>query len=162
VRSENKSFIRLSVWGTAAVALMVVAVLTAGSLVIPYQLAAPASGRIARPFAEQQIANLDTSMAALEQALAKKDWKSIQEDAGQASQALDRLIAAAPAIGSLTPHHGSPTMEELRARLRSAADCLSQAQQAARDKDAEGVQAALRKFREFYEPVEKAAASPKS
>ncbi|HEY7159099.1 MAG TPA: permease prefix domain 1-containing protein [Gemmataceae bacterium] len=162
VRSENKSFIRLSTWGTVAVALMVVGILTAGSLVIPYQLAAPASGRIARPYAEQQIASLDTSMAALEEALAKKDWKLIQEDASQASQAVGKLIAAAPAIGSLTPHHGSPTMEELRTRLRSAADCLSEAQQAAHEKDAEGVQAALRKFREWYEPVGKAAASPRS
>jgi hypothetical protein len=35
VRSENKSFIRLSVWGTAALALMVTAILIAASLVIP-------------------------------------------------------------------------------------------------------------------------------
>lgn len=160
VRSENKSFIRLSVWGTAAVGLLMIAILQAGSLVIPYQLAAPATIRIARPFAVQQIARIDTSIADLEQALAKKNWESIEDHANRASEALDRLVSAAPAVGSLTPRHGSPNMVELRAQLRAANECLSEAQQAARQKDAEGVEAAVRKFRGLYEPAGKAAARP--
>jgi hypothetical protein len=160
VRSENKSFIRLSVWGTVAVGLMVLGILTAGSLVIPYQLAAPATGRLARPFAMQQLASIDTSLSALEQALAKKNWDSIQEHANQASLAVNRLVAAAPAIYSLTPKQGSPTLEELRAELRSADGYLAEAQQAAQEKDAGRVEAAVRRFRELYGPVGKAATKP--
>jgi hypothetical protein len=160
VRSENKTLIRLSAWGTVAVGLLVAGVLTAGSLVIPYQLAAPATGRIARPYALQQFAAIDTSLAALEQALAKKGWEEIQERTNQASQALDRLVGSAAALGSLTPHDGPPGVDDLRAQLRSAGAYLSEAQQAARDKDESRFQAALRKFREVYGPVREAAARP--
>lgn len=160
VRSENKSFIRLSVWGTVAVGLLMVVIVQAGSLVIPYELAAPATARIARPFAVQQIARIDTSIADLEQALAQKNWESIQDHANRASEALDRLVSAAPAVGSLTPRHGSPNMEQLRAQLRSAHGCLSEVQQAARQKDAGRVEASVRKFRALYEQAGKAAARP--
>jgi hypothetical protein len=157
VRSENKSIIRLSLWGTAAVGLMVFGILTAGSLVIPYQLAAPAMGRIARPFAMQQLASVDKSVAALEQALAKKNWGSVQERADEASQALDRLVSAAPAVFSLTPEHGPPSLEELRTQLKVANGCLSEARQAAQEKDAGRVEAALQKFRELYGRTGKSA-----
>jgi hypothetical protein len=159
VRSENKSFIRLSCWGTAAVGLMVIGILTAGSLVIPYQLAAPAMGRMARPFAMQQIASIDTSIAAIEQALAKKNWESIQEHANRASEALDRLVSAAPAVYSLTPEHGPPSLEELRTQLKAANGCLSEAQQAAQEKNEAQVKAAMQKFHSFYRPAGRATKS---
>ncbi len=155
VRSENKSFIRLSVWGTTAGGLIVVAILTAAALVIPYQLAAPAMGRMARPFAMQQLASIDTSISAAEQALERKNWDSIQEHTSQASQTLNSLVAAAPAIYSLTPQQGPPTLEELRAELKSANGYLSEAQKAAQEKDAGRVEAAMRRFRELYGPVGK-------
>jgi hypothetical protein len=162
VRSENKSFIRLSVWGTVAIALMVFGILTAGSLVIPYQLAAPATGRIARPFAKQQLASIDTSIAALEQELAKKNWESVQEHANQASEALTGLVSAAPAVYSLTTQNGPAInrLEELRVQLRAANGCLSETQQAAQAKDAGRVEASLRKFRELYGPAARAATKP--
>jgi hypothetical protein len=160
VRSENKSFIRLSVWGTAAVALLVFGILTAGSLVIPYQLAAPAVGRIGRPFAVQQLASIDDSIAALEKGLAIKNWDTIQAQASQASQALDKLVASAPAVYSLTSPHEARGLEGLRAKLKAANGYLMVAQQAAQEKDAGRVEAALRTFRELYGPVAKAAAKP--
>ncbi|HEY7326742.1 MAG TPA: permease prefix domain 1-containing protein [Gemmataceae bacterium] len=160
VRSENKSVIRLSAWGTVAVGLMIAAVLTGGSLVIPYQLAAPATGRIARPFAIQQLASIDTSIGALEQALSKKNWESMQEHADHASQSLTKLVAAAPAVRSLTPESGPTQLPELRAKLSHANNFLAEAQQAAREKDVGRVEASLRKFRGLYEPVVKAAPKP--
>jgi hypothetical protein len=160
VRSENKSFIRLSVWGTAAVGLMVTSLLTAGSLVITYMVATPATNGIVRPWAMQQIDSIDTSITALEQALAKKDWESIEEHANQASQNLERLVAAAPAVGSLTHQDGRPSFEKLRAQLKSANACLLEAQQAARAKDAGRVEAAVQKFRELIGPTGKAATKP--
>src|SRR5437016_14567979 len=79
VRSENKPLMRLSALGTAAVALMLVAVLTAGALVISFCLGVPATGRLARPFALEQIAHVNTSVSALEKALAKQDWAAMQD-----------------------------------------------------------------------------------
>ena len=120
---------RLSALGTAAVGLMVVVVLTAGSLVISFTLAMPAMGRMARPFALEQVAAIDTSVGALEQALAKEDWEAMQEHADQASSALHRL-AHGPAITSLTSWNEPPTVEELRAQVRAAHEQLRAAQQA--------------------------------
>ena len=99
VKSENKTFMRLSALGTAAAGLMVVVMLAAGTLVISFTLAMPAMGRMARPFALEQVAAIDTSVGALEQALAKKDWETMQEQADQASSAMHRL-AHGPALTS--------------------------------------------------------------
>jgi hypothetical protein len=160
VRSENKSFIRLSVWGTLAALLMVPAIVTAGSLVIPYMLASPPSARIARALAVQKIDTIDASSAAVEQALANKDWEGILTNSRQASQALDELMATATALGWLTSGQGAPTLDELQAQLKAANGCLTAARQAAINRDEMGVETALRRFREFYEPVRKAASKP--
>lgn len=157
VRSENKPFMRLSALGTVAVGLMVVAVLTAGSLVIPYMLGAPATGRMARPFALLQIAKIDTSVGALEQALAKKDWQMMQEQANQASDAMSRLAGAGPAVPSLTSRYEPPTVEELRAQVKAAGEAILEAQQAIHAKDAGRLEPALQKFRGLYGPVRQAA-----
>jgi hypothetical protein len=160
VRSDNKSFIRLSVWGTAAVGLIVVGILTAVALVVPYQLAAPATGQLARPFAMQQLASINLAIDKLELELANKNWKSIQEHANQASQALNRLVAAAPAVRSLAPQQGPRRLEELRAQLKTADGYLAEAQQAAQEKDAERVETAVRRFRELFGPFVEEAMRP--
>jgi hypothetical protein len=95
----------------------------------------------------QQVASIDTSVAALEQALAKQDWASVQRHAGQAAETLDVRLAAGPAVGSLALRCGSPDSKELRAQLKSTGRCLSEAREAAREKDAGRVGAAVRKFR---------------
>src|SRR5262249_13404049 len=131
VTSEHKPFMRLSALGTAAVGLMVVVALTAGSLVIPYMMAMPAVVRVARPFTLEQAARIDPSVRALEQALAKKDWAAMPEQAERASQATDQLKAAAYA---LMGRQGPPSVYELRAQLNSASGYLQEAQQAIHEK----------------------------
>lgn len=160
VRSENKSFIRLSLWGTAAIGLIVVGILTAVGLVVPYQGSAPVTVPLARPFAVQQLVRVELAIDKLQVELANKNWKSIQQHANQASQAVNRLIAAAAAVRSVEPQQGPRRLEELRAELRAADGYLTEAQQAAQEKDAERVEAAVRRFRELIEPFEKAAGKP--
>lgn len=157
VRSENKSFIRLSVWGAVAVGLIVVGILTAVALVVPYQSSAPVTVPLARPFAVQQLVRIHLAIDKLQVELANKNWKAIQEHANQGSEALNRLIAAAAAVRSVAPRQGPRRLEELRAELRAADGYLAEAQQAAQEKDAEGVEAAVRRFRDRIEPFEKEA-----
>lgn len=157
VRSENKSFIRLSIWGTAAVGLIVVGILTAVGLVVPYQSSAPVTVPLARPFAVRQLARIQLAIDKLKVELVNKNWKAIQEHANQASEELNRLVAAAPAVRSVEPRKGPPRLEELRAELRTADGYLAEAQQAAQETDAERVEAAVRRFRELIEPFEKEA-----
>ncbi len=164
VCSENKALMRLSALGTAAVGLMVVVSLMSASLVISFCLGAPATARLVRPFALDQIAKIDTSVGALEQALPKKDWEAMQEPADRASEAMDNLVKAAPAAPALArgkePMSFSEwkvTVDELRANVKAASESLHEARQAVHDKDASRLDAALKKFHEEYAPVQAAA-----
>ena len=166
VKSDNKPFIRLSALGTAAVGLMVVVVLTGGSLVIPFLLGAPGP-HLARPFAVDQVAKIDTAVSALEESLAKKDWKAMQEHADRASQVLGNLAKAGPALPVLatwnvprTNAQQDQVIEEMRAHVKAASEGLAEAQQAIRAEDAARLETALQKFRKAFGPVREAAKRP--
>jgi hypothetical protein len=156
VRSENKPFMRLSVLGTMSVVLMVVAILMAGSLVIPFCVGVPAVSQMARPWAADQLATIDASIGGLEKAQAKKDWEAMREKAEQASDALHRL-SAGPALASLVSWPSTPTVEELRAQMKSADENLRAVRQAIEAKDANRLGTALKEFRQSYGPVREAA-----
>ncbi len=167
VKSENKPFMRLSALGTVAVLLVVLVGLTGLSLVIPYMLAAPGPAQLARPFALDQIAKIDTSVSALEQALAKKDWKRMPEPADKAAQALDNLAKAGPAVSALATWNVPMTVaqqehaiEELRAHVKAASEGLAEAQQAIGAEDAGRLQRELQSFRKSFEPLREAAKRP--
>jgi hypothetical protein len=157
VTSENKPFMRLSALGTAAVGLIVVVALTAGSLVIPYQMGMPALARVARPFTLDLTAKIDTAVTALEQALATKNWEAMLEQVDRASDATGQLTAVSYALTGRQGQHG---VDELRERLKSASECLREAQQAIQEKDGGRLEAALRKFHEVYGPVRETATKP--
>jgi HAAS len=156
VKSENKAWIRLSALGTAALGVLVLAVLMAGSMIITFEMSMPALGRMARPFALAQIRSIDSSLSAMEQALAKKDWKAMQDPSTEASNALGRL-AAGPAVTSLTAWNAPPTVDELRAKLKAAHDSFTEAQQAIRAEDAGLLAKELEKLRKSFEPLREAA-----
>lgn len=153
VRSENKSLIRLSALGSAAVGLVVVSILLAGALVVPFLAAMPAMGRVAQPFTQEQVGQIDRSLQAMEQALAKKDWDAMDESSRQAAQAIAKLDAAPVAFGFLAARYGSPTPDELRGQLKAAGGRLGEARQAIVEKDVERVKEALRQFHESYAPI---------
>jgi hypothetical protein len=158
VKSENKAFIRLAILGTAAVGLLVVVILTAGSQTVSFYLGVASVGRLARPYAEEQIAQVDTETNAVEQALAKKDWEAMQDHATRAARALDNLSKAAPAIPTLLSWKSpTTTADELRADVQEAGEHLKEALLAIKDKDAERLAAALKKFHKAFEPVQEAA-----
>jgi hypothetical protein len=157
VRSENKSLIRLSVLGTAAMGLMVAVVFAAGSLTFPFFLGLPAMDRILAPFGVERMASIDTSVTAIERALPKKDWEAMQENVSRAFRDVDTLANVPFAIPRATSRTDTATIDELRALLEAAAQSLRQAQQAIQARDADQLQAALRDFRKSYRPVQEAA-----
>lgn len=161
VKSENKSFIRFAVFGTVALALMVVVILTTGSQMLQFYVGVPAMGKLARPWAVEQVSTIDASIGSLEQALAKKDWEAMREQAEQASNAMSRLVAG-PVLRSLVRGNEPMTVEDLQAHFKTAQDSLKEAQGAIRDKDAERLEAELKAFHKAFEPIREAAKrSPK-
>ncbi len=157
VRSDNKSLMRMSALGTAAVGLLVVSVLTAVSLVIPFMLALPQIAVLSRPWALEKLATVDTSVAALEQAHAKKDWEGMQEHIDRASMAMDTLAGVQGSATILTRENDATKVHELQAHLVAARDGLRDARQAVREKDTIRVDAALKKFHEAYGAVQASA-----
>jgi len=157
VRSENKSLIRLSVLGTAAMGLMVAVVLTAGAITLSFFLGLPAMDRIAAPFGVERMASIDSSVSAIEQVLPKKDWEAMQENVSRASRDVDTLANVPFAIPRTASRPDTPAIDELRALLEAAAQSLRQAQQAIQAKDPERLETALQDFRKSYRPVQEAA-----
>jgi hypothetical protein len=155
VRGENKSLMRLAALGTAAVALSVVVAIMMGSLSIPFMVGVPPLVRSQKQYAaREEVAVVDASASALERALTKKDWEVIAEQANRASAELDKLD---PNLYTLTDPWETGALAKMQAHLKAAKDSLADALRAARDKDAERVQAALKKFREAFAPVQDAA-----
>jgi hypothetical protein len=156
IKSENKPLIRLSVLGTTALGLMVVIALLGASLVISFCVGVPAVVGMTRPFAVEQVTTIDSAAAGLEQSLAKKDWATMQKQAEQARNALNRL-SSGPALSTLTKWNETPTLDEMRAQLSSAKEAMREAEQAIQDKDAERLTPALRRFRQSFAPIRAAA-----
>ncbi len=160
VSSENKAFMRLSALGTAALALLAVVVLTAGILVVSFCLGMPAMGRIARPYAVQQVARIDAAVTAAEQALAAKDWKEIEKHTSDAKETTAKLLEAGPAIASLSAGNHAPSVAELRREVSISHQDLGEALEAIRLADAAQLQTAFQKFRKSFESVREAAKRP--
>lgn len=157
VRSENKSLMRLSALGTVAIVLMGVVILTAGTLMVAFCLGIPSTGKVVRLYAQEQIATIDTSIAALEKAKATQDWVAMEEQTTRASTALGNLEEHASTIPNLKAWSDSVRIEDLRSAVTAMRNHLGEAQKAIREKDATKLDAAMEKFRKTYEPVSTAA-----
>jgi hypothetical protein len=158
VRSENKSLMRLSALGMAALVLAVGMGVMASALVVPFAVAIPSLfTQKPETVVRDRQAVLSASISSLQQAIAKEDWKASQDharDAWKAASYLAGMGAAAPALISRTDQART---DELRAQLESASDCLYDAWDAVVAKDSARLEAALKKFREVYGHVPGAA-----
>jgi hypothetical protein len=135
VRSENKTFMRLSVLGTAAAGLVAVVWLLSATLLVSFCLAAPAGGRLARAYAEGQMGEFAAAIDGLTKSAASKDWPAAEGHAHRGIQAVDRLTAEAPALPSMARRSDPTVAEQLTADIERARTFLVLAQQAARQKD---------------------------
>jgi hypothetical protein len=127
------------------------------ALVIPYQLGAPATGRLVRSLALRQVSTINVSVNELEQALAGKDWVVIQQQAVRAVKAAERLGNTQLVATSLAGRQQTPAIEHLRGQLASVNESLLQVQQASREKDYGRLKAALQGFRVHFSAVNAAA-----
>lgn len=159
VKSEHKPFMRLAGLGAVAVGLMVLVWLVTACLIIPFCVGVPSTGRLARPFAVDQVAKAETAVTTLEQALAQKDWAAMPEQADRAAQALDHLLKEPAVLPALT-RHDPVRFETLRGHVQAARESLTSAQEAIRLKDHERLEKALQQIRTSLAPVREAAQRP--
>jgi hypothetical protein len=160
VRSENKTFMRLSALGTAAVGLVAIVWLMGATLLVSFCLAAPANGRMARQFAVDQVGKIEESVAALEATVQKGEWKPIEQHLAELSRATDLLTKEAAALPALMHPNTEENRQALEATLRRAREALDEAGRAVRRKDQEQIASALKRFRTAIEPLTAAAEKP--
>jgi hypothetical protein len=154
VRSKNKSLMRLSALGTAALVLAVGMGVMASALVVPFVVAIPSLfTQEPEMVVRNQIAAVNKSMDELDQTLAAKDWKASQERFDKLWSGASHLASMGSAAPALLSFGEQKKVDELRAQLHSAADSLAEAYNTIRTKDAARAEAALEKFREAYSHV---------
>lgn len=158
ISSEHKAFIRLSVFGMIAIGLMAVIIVQAGSMLVAFCLAAPPLGRMAQPFAQQQVAVVETAITTIEQAKAKKDWDVMEVQATLAAMAMTRL-SVGPALNALTIANEPHRLANLKDSLKAARQSIVAVQQAIKDRNDAQLEAAWPKFRQSWEPIGEAAKS---
>lgn len=152
VKNENKSFIRLSTWGTVAAGLAVVVLLMTGSLVVPFTLAMPAMGQMARPWAAEQLDAINGLAGGIADASSKQQWDRAEEQSRQAAGVLARL-SSGPAVAALARGNNSQAADHVRDRLKEAQATLLDAQAAITARDAERVNATLGRLQETLRQV---------
>jgi hypothetical protein len=158
VRSENKSLMRLAAFGTTALVLMAFVTLTGAALVLPVAAGLPAmNARDPEPVVRRQLASVDTSIAELEAAVAKKDWDASWVHANRASTALFRIKRTGASVPALAAMHEQSKVDDARAQLDIAIKAVMEAEQAIRDKDPVQSESAMKKFHEAYGQLQGAA-----
>jgi hypothetical protein len=137
---------------------MAVVMLTGAAVVLPVAAGLPAmNARAPEPIVVNQTEYIDTSVTAMEEAMARKDWDAMQKHAAEAASAansLERMGATAPTLASL---HEQAKVDDLRVQLKTSRESLQDAQMAIFSKDASRLEAAMRKFHAAYGSVRSAA-----
>ena len=114
VRGENKAFMRLAALGMLALGMTVLTVITAWSIELPIFRQLPAMGRISTSAAIRRMATIDAAVAALEQAMDKKDWDAAQKNADRAIKEIRSLSAAVGWFNETTPPDEQPIVDQFQ------------------------------------------------
>ncbi len=160
VKSENKSFIRLSILGSVALGLLVVVVIMAESLILLPILTMPSVGRMARGGAVESISLVDQWVKGVEQALPKNDWDTMLQQANQVSTAM-KTFNEGPMLYSLFFRRKEPPyFEEMQDKWKVIQESFEQVQQAIQTKDVGRLGAALQAFRVAFDPFQELVKRP--
>jgi hypothetical protein len=152
VHSENKSLMRLSALGLAALVLTVSVGLTGVSLLVPYAVALPALyGQSPEPIVRDDTAAIATALEGLEKAVAARDWKASELELSDAWSAVRDLAVRGAAAPALLSRAEQPKIDQLRAALQSASHSMVDIRNAILAKDADRVSATVKTFRDAYQ-----------
>ncbi len=91
VKSDNKSFMRLSALNTLALGLLMVVLIMSVSMVLPFLLSTPTLGRMTPPSMINQLESIDTNLTEAQQAAKKNDDLAVAWQLNRASNALSAL-----------------------------------------------------------------------
>ena len=160
VRSENKSFMRLSALGTIAALLGVLSVLMFAAMILPTVMAVPT---MRQELPERVVAyntqRLNPAIASLDSAITQQNWEAMNGPIVTARNAINDLSHMGAAAPSIMTASRKADVDAMRNDLRSAADAIREAELALTDRDAARFYAALQRFHKAYDSVPEATTS---
>lgn len=126
VRSENKSFMRLSAMGLIAIMLGVLSTALFAAMIIPTSIAVPIM-QTERPEAVVAYQNqrLNDAISAVETSAAEHDWMRVGDPMSSAGRAMDTLNAFGGTGPSIVASHHKEELNATRDELRSAGEALA-------------------------------------
>jgi hypothetical protein len=154
VRSDNKSFIRLSFLGMLSVALMVVAFFTGAAIGLPplVAFASEATSEGSEQLVRDSLDNFDHSLAQLDQSAAAGNWAAFQT---QLQQMKKTIPGATPAV--LTIARERDLHKQLVADLIDTRKEILALGTAAGTNDPAGIKEALQRLHTAYDPLRRFA-----
>ncbi len=161
VRSENKSFMRLSALGTIATLLGVLSVMMFAAMILPTVMAVP---NMRQELPERVVAyntqRLNPAIASLDSAMAQQDWQAMNGPIMTARSAINELSHMGAAAPSIVASSQGPKVDALRSDLRSAAAAIHEAELALIDRDAARFSAAMQRIHKAYDSVPQTTTAP--
>jgi hypothetical protein len=154
VRSENKSFIRLSALGSIAALLAVLSVMMFASMILPTVMAVPTMRQeLPERLVSYNTQRLSTAVTSLDTAAAQQNWEAMSGPIMAARSAINDLAHQGAAAPSIVAAAQREQVELLRTNLHSAAEAIHEAELALVDRDATRLSAAMQRFHNAYAPV---------
>ncbi len=151
VKSENKTFIRLSVLGSVALGLLVAVVMMAGSLIVLHVIAMPAMHKVAGAGAMESMTVIDKMVSVLDETKAPKpDWDFLQVQSGLITTSLKRFPEG-PMLNTLAKWDEGRTLDNIQAKWKAIQEAFGKVDQAILAKDATQAQQALKAFRATFD-----------
>jgi hypothetical protein len=155
VRSENKSFIRLSALGSIAAFLAVLSVLMFASMILPTVMAVP---MMRQELPERRVSyntqRLSTAIASLDTATTQQNWEAMPGPIMAARSAINDLSHEGAAAPSIVAASQPAKVEALRGDLRAAAEAIHDAELAFVAHDPQRLSAAMQRFHKAYNPIQ--------
>jgi hypothetical protein len=153
-RGDNKPFIRLAGMGTVALALAIADFLLAASMVLPLAINMSfVANRQPEPVVHQALGDIETSLSAAEQGLAKNDWDVTSGSVIQAEMSAEKLARMGAAVPAIMAESDPSAAKATQSAIDSGCQTLRDAREAALAKDPARLEAALRRFRQSWPRV---------
>jgi hypothetical protein len=147
VRGDNKSAMRMTVFGMLAVVLTIGSVVIASAIAIPFMIGMPEMARLTVPAALERVTEIESAFAEIEAALARQDWDAMRKPAEAAKDALGRLQKTMELSAVHSPNDKTINAAE-QAALKAGAPMIDLSG-AIGAKDSAKVTAALKNLREI-------------
>lgn len=154
VKSENKTFMRLSVLCSLALGLAVVVTIMSASMVLPFLVTMPTVGRLTRPWMAKQLNSIDRSIDEAGKAARKADRPLMAQEFKNISDKL-KALSSGPVFTTWMKWGDDSTVDAMQKTLELTQEQVKLAQGQLGNKDDSILEKLIRDIEKAYEPLKR-------